>query len=186
MADFFNTLDRPVLAITDPADQNYVGWTHDPVSNVNQSTHSSGVLYGSRVMIRNPASVTSVTLFCSTGGLTLTSGQNFVGVYDSAGVQVGTSADQTTAWGTTGEKAAALVGGPFTVSGPFVWVVLVVNGLTPPRFGVASLFSVGTNAGLAAAETRFASQSSGHTVLPASVTPGSWLQDANAPWAALA
>jgi hypothetical protein len=185
VADFFNTLDRPQLPAPDSGDQGFLSWSNDPAANVNQTTQTAGVLYGTRLEIRRQMLVTSVVLFCSTQGATLTSGQNFVGLYTSAGVRIGVSADQTTPWGTTGVKTAALASGPFVVNPGYVWAVLVANGDTPPKFGVGSLFSVGVNAGLAAAGTRFASQASAQTALPASLTPGSWLQNANAPWAAI-
>lgn len=185
MADFFNTLDNPQRGHPDPDDHGFLSWSTDPATNVNQVTITAGVLYGTRLEIRRRISVTNVVLFCSTGGSTLTSSQNFAGLYDSDGAQIGVSADQTSAWGSSGVKTAALASGPFTVDPGFVWVVLVSNGSTPPRFAVGSTFSVGVNAGLAAAETRFASQGSSQTSLPATVTPGSWLADANAPWAAI-
>lgn len=186
MPDFFNTLDRPSRDdASEPDDHGYLAWALDPGSLVNQVTLTAGVLYGTRLEIRRTMSVTNVVLFCSTAGSTLTAGQNFVGLYDSSGTRIGVSADQTTAWGTSGVKIAALASGPFTVAAGYVWAVLVANGTTPPQFGTGSLFSVGANAGLAAAETRFASQGTTQTALPASLTPGSWLQNANAPWAAL-
>jgi hypothetical protein len=186
MADFFNTLDRPSRDdAAEPADHGYLAWALDPGSLVNQTTQTAGVLYGTRLEIRRTLTVTNVVLFCSTAGSTLTSGQNLVGLYNSSGTRIGVSADQTTAWGTSGVKTAALASGPFALSAGYVWVVLVTNGTTPPQFGTGSLFSVGANAGLTAAGTRFASQGTSQTSLPASITPGSWLQNANAPWAAL-
>lgn len=185
VADNFNTLDRAQLAVPDPDDQGFLAWSSDPATNVNQVTLSEGVLYGTRLEIRRRMAVTNCVLFCSTQGETLTADQNFVGLYDSAGTRIGVSADQAVAWATTGVKTAALASGPFVIDPGFVWVVVVSNGTTPPRFSVGSTFSVGVNAGLAAAETRFASQATGQTVLPATLTPGDWLQNANAPWAAI-
>lgn len=185
MADNFNVLDRPSRLPPDPTNHGFLAWTNDPAANVNQTTHSSGVLYGSRVEIRSVSPVTNIVVFCSTAGETLTADQNFIGLYNSAGTRVGVSAAQTTAWESTGVKTAAIAGGPISCAAGFYWVVLVANGTTRPKFGVGSLFSVGVNAGLAAAATRFASQATGQTTLPATLTPGSWLQDANAPWAAL-
>lgn len=185
MADNFNTCDRPSRLAPDGTDHGFLAWACDPASMVNQTTHTAGVLYGSRVDIRAATPVTNIVVFCSTAGETLTADQNLIGLYNSAGTRVGQSANQATAWESTGVKTAAIAGGPVACAAGFYWVVLVSNGTTRPKFGVGSLFSVGANAGLAAAATRFASQATGQTELPATLTPGSWLQDANAPWAAL-
>ena len=169
-----------------PADHGWHAWTHDPAANVNQSTHTAGVLYGSRIEVRERTLAAAVVLFCTTAGSTLTAGECFVGLQDAAGDLVAESADQAAAWASTGVKTATLVGGPYQIDPGTYRVVLVANGSTPPRFAAASLFSVGVNAGLSAAETRHGSQLTGLTALPATVDPADWLQDANAPWAALA
>lgn len=174
-----------VLPGPNPSDHGYLAWSSDPSTLVNQTSHTAGVVYGTRVDVRSSISVTNVVVFCTTAGATLTSGQCFAGLYNSAGSRVAVTATQHTAWASTGVKAMVLASGPFTLSPGFYWVALVANGTTPPKLGVGSLFSVGVNAGLAAAGTRFGSQLTGQTSLPASLTPSSWLQDANAPWVAL-
>jgi hypothetical protein len=73
-------------------------------------------------------------VYVVTAGSSLTSGQNFAALYDSSKNLVGITADQATAWGTTGEKVMALTT-PYVVTAPglfkgAMWSV----GTTPPAF----------------------------------------------------
>ena len=134
---------------------------------------TSGTVYLIRVpLYGGTATITNVIVAVQTAGSTLTTGQNFAGVYDSAGTKLGGTADQTTPWGSTGLKTMALTGGPFTTTSQFVYVVLVSNGTTPPAFArlgggsaLASLITLSS----AGSQMPFATNGTG-TALPASLT----------------
>lgn len=134
---------------------------------------STGVVYVVRIpLLGGAVAVTNILVGVQTGGSSLTSSQNFAGLYDNAGTKIGGTADQTSAWGSSGLKTMALVSGPFTTSAPFVYVVLVSNGTTPPAFArtgggalVASLSTLSSSS----SGMPFATNGTG-TALPGSLT----------------
>jgi len=96
---------------------------------------AGGVGYLAKIILTGaPISVTNVIYAIQTAGSTLTSGQCWIGLYDNTGTQIGVTADQTTNFGGTGVKTAALASGPFTGTWPFVYVAAVYNGTTGPAF----------------------------------------------------
>lgn len=158
------------------ADAGLLAWNYDVGLSSNSTAPTTNVVNLVRINIRQAISVTNVLIGVTTAGGTLTSGQNFVGLYNSAGTLIGTSADQTTAWGTTGLKTAALTGGPFALAaGTFVWAAIVSNtgATTPALFRTASLNAAGMNAGFAAATARWATNGTATTALAGTITPAS-------------
>lgn len=171
-----------------PSDLAYLAWTYDVGLASSASTPTTNVVNLYRVNIRQAISVTNVILGVATAGSGLTSGQNFVGLYNSAGTLIGTSADQTTPWGTSGLKTAALVGGPFALSaGTFVWVAVVSNTgtSTPNLFRTSAGNSTVMNAGFTAATARWATNGTATTALPGSITPASNVLAGVGYWAGL-
>jgi hypothetical protein len=155
-----------------PASQNYLGWTHDPALNTTNNNPTAGKFYVMKVPVPESISVTNVSYYVQTIGATLTSGQNFVGLLTSLGALIGTSADQTTNFGATGLKTAALTGGPFAITGGpsvYVWVVFLANGTTTPKFAAtgssANPDGDAMNAGLTASTARAANQGTAQTAL---------------------
>jgi len=169
------------------ADGAFLAWNYDLGVASNGSAPTTNVVNLIRVNVRQALSVTNVVLASTTAGTSLTSGQNFAGLYNSAGTLIGTSADQTTAWGTTGLKTAALVGGPFAVAAGFVWVAFVSNtgSTTPAFFRSASVAAAGLNGGFAAATARWATNGTATTALAGTVTPASNVLAGVGYWAAL-
>jgi hypothetical protein len=156
-----------------PADCNYLAWTYEPAVGVNNTALPVTVITLIRVNIRSPVSCTNIIGMIATAGVSLTSGQNFAGVYNSAGTQIGVTADQTTAWGSAGYQVMPLVGGPFALSAGFYWVALLANGTTGPAFvRSANQNTAFANNGLTAASARYATNGTG-TTLPGSITPAS-------------
>jgi hypothetical protein len=158
-----------------PSDAGMLAWNGDPaqISGAGGPTNNTVTLI--RVNVRQAILVTNVVVAVNSAGVGLTSGQNFAGLYNSAGTLIGTSADQTTPWGTTGLKVAALAGGPFAVPAGFLWVAVLSNtGTSTPQFTRYSspASTAVNNAGFAAAAARWATNGTG-TALPASITPGS-------------
>jgi len=170
-----------------PADLGLLAWTYDIGVSASGSAPASGVVNLIRVNIRQAISVTNVVLAVTTAGSGLTSGQNFAGLYNSAGTLIGTSADQSASWASSGLKTIALTGGPFALSaGTFVWVAIVSNGTTPPTlFRTGVLAAAPVNAGFAASTARYATNGTATTALAGSITPGSNVLAGTAYWAAL-
>ena len=166
-----------------PADFGLLAWNYDPGVASTSSTPTTNVINLVRINVRQAISVTNVVLAITQAGASLTSGQNFTGLYAgqtvgsyTAGGLIGTSADQTSAWGTSGFKTAALTGGPFTIpGGTFVWAVILSNtsSTTPQFFRTGNLAAAPMNGGLTAANSRWATNGTATTTLPGSVTPAS-------------
>lgn len=158
-----------------PAESNFIGWSFDPAdTQAGAGVSAAGALQLVRVKIPASVTVTNIVLHVAAAGVTLTSGQNFAGLYSGAGVLLGAgavTADQSTAWQSTGVKTM-----PLTVAqaatGPYVYVGWFANASgSTPSFARASSFSPGLiNTGLTAPNLRFATADTGlTTALPGSI-----------------
>lgn len=136
----------------------------------------SGTVHMQRIDVPYSILITSLhQAIVTTPGSGLTAGQNFAGLYNSAGTRIGVTADQSVAWTTTGEKNMALTA-PVLVTAGAYYVALLANGTTPPAFlRMAQSASVQdiVNHGLTAATARWATGPTAQTSLPASITMAS-------------
>jgi hypothetical protein len=175
------------------ADATYSAWAFDSILQSNAGTTrliTAGTLNLIGLMVRAPVTVASVDLFVVGAGGTLTSGQNLIGLYDSTGALRGSSADQTTPWGSTGFKGAAALtaqsAGSLTLASGLYWLALLGNGTTMPSFSAANqsanVDSRILNGEASAATARYATNGSGLTALPASFTPSSNTRQQIAAW----
>ena len=159
-----------------PNDSGYLAWSFDPmmVSGTGIAP-TSGVVNLVKVQVPQPISVTNVVLYVVTAGNTLTAGQSFAGIYNSAGTLVATTASQSSSWNSTGRKSMALTGGPFTLAPGYYWVAFFSNGTTAPAFGKNNnaLDATLYNGTTTAARNRFATNGTATTALAGSITPGS-------------
>lgn len=156
--------------IDGPALSSGVAWTMDPVRGGLVTTPSSGSLSISMVFVNYKVSISNLYLSVQTGGSGLTAGQNLVGMYDGNGTRVGISADQTAAWGSTGNKTAALTMTGSLEPGTY-WLAFLSVGTTPPKiYGGDNTIA---NIGIAVAPFRFSSLT-GQTSLPSSITLSSF------------
>lgn len=184
-------LQYPLTTVNDPsptpAKHNLITWTQDPRTlRSSGDTITGGVVYLAKVDIANRSTVVSnILVGVITAGATLTSGQNFVGLYNSSGTLLATSADQTTAWGTTGLKTAAIT--PQTLAVGSYYVAILSNGTTKPVFATGAGHGQDsiTNAGLTTATSAFLTSGTGLTALPASITLSSGSPNSGSRWAAL-
>jgi hypothetical protein len=92
---------------------------------------ASGTLYIQKTILRVPKTVTNITVDVTSGGNTLTSGQNLAGILGSTGTSLRNTADQSTAWATTGTKTMALTSTITLAPGVYYTAILSV-GTTPP------------------------------------------------------
>jgi len=172
-----------------PSDQNLIAWSYDPALPTNSTALStSGVVHLVKVVLRYAATITNVLYQINTIGSGLTASESFAGIYDSTGTLRGTSASQSTAWAaTTGLYTTALTASYSAPAGVY-FVAFVCNGTTGPALarlnGLAGASST-INAGLTAANYRFAINGTGNTTLPSSITLSSNTQEGVSYWAAL-
>lgn len=171
-----------------PQDAGFRAWNDDPARIGSSAVPASNTIQAIRVEVRAPMTITNVVLFQFTAGTGLTSSQCFAGLYNSSGVQIGVTADQSTAWGsgTSVFKTMALAGGPFVIGPGFYWVLAVQNGSSNLAWGrFQNQTATNANAGLSVANSRWATAGTG-TSLPGSFTPSSALtQTALEYWAGL-
>ena len=145
-----------------PSDYGYLAWAYDPVTTINSASPTAGKIYVIKCKAITALSISNIHLNVVTAGVGLTSGQNFAALYQGA-AKIGVSADQTTAWGSTGFKTIALSGGPYSVTAGMFQVVFWANASTStPAFTRGSATTV-TNGILSSANARFATADTGIT-----------------------
>lgn len=145
---------------------------------------TAGALYLAKIPIVGGTLVTNVYIKIATAASGLTTGQNFVGLYNSSGVRVATSADMTATIGTnTGVITCPMAAAYTTPASDYYYVAMFFNaGTTQPVLstyaGFATVttdvatFGSATTFGNTAAKYPFAVSSTGGntTALPASIT----------------
>lgn len=168
-----NRVDVTVSASgSNPAAVNgLLGWNFDPVSASANTQLNAGKIYLLELAVPSALTITNLVAYLNNAGSGLSAGQNFAGLYNAAGNQVGVTADLSGAWASGGNKAMPLTA-PYAAAAGIYYVALLANGTTPPSLIAASPSGQAANAGLSGAPWRFASKSGAATVLPASLTPG--------------
>jgi hypothetical protein len=168
-------------------DHGFVAWTADPGTISGSGFQlTAGQVYLSKIKIVNRATVVSNIVYnVAVAGTTLTSGQNFVGLYDATGARLALSADQTTNFGSTGAKTAALTAAQ-TLAVGYYYVAFLANGSgTVTNVSGGSGNTALANVGLTTATSRALNTAAGNTSLPTSITLGSQSTNIAVRWAAL-
>lgn len=129
---------------------------------------TAGLVHVTKVPIPRAMTITNVEFFLATAGSSLTSGQNFAALYSSAKTLLSATADQTTAWQSSGRKTMALTAAQAVAAG-HVYVAFFANGSTlptPSRIASSAII----NAGLSADNAHFATADTGRTTsMPSSL-----------------
>jgi hypothetical protein len=170
-----------------PVNHGFTGWTYDPTLAQNTSLLTNGTVYLSKIHIPDDVTVTKLYWWVTTAAVTATAGQNFVGLYSSAGTRLATT-NVDAAITSTGLKTTTITGVNLT-AGSFVWVAMVFNAATAPTIARATGsggLATAVNAGLTSGTYRFATNGTSQTSLPATITPGNNVAAGFAgPWAAV-
>lgn len=146
-----------------PSDHGLITYAYDPSSALNTIVITGGgLIYVVRVYVPKATNITNIHLFVTTAGNTLTSGQCLAGIYQD-NTLLGTTADQSTAWASTGFKTMAISGGPVAVAAGYVDIAFFGNGSTLPTLSRGSGQTGLHNANLSAANSRFATADNGRT-----------------------
>ncbi|MEZ0089939.1 hypothetical protein [Streptacidiphilus sp. EB129] len=167
------------LKNSDPvaSDSALAAWAFDPAGAAAAFLTTAGVLYLSKVILTQQQTLTNGLVSVTTAGGTLTAAENYLALFNSAGVQVAISADQTTAFATAGLITAAWTS-PLVNAAPGAYYVGVLcNGGTAITLASGSALKPGNvsvgNAGLATAASRFLTSGTSQTAMPSSVALGS-------------
>lgn len=168
-------VDGFALGEATPDAHNLVAWTYDPGMAVNNITLTGGTIYLAKLHIPRTVTVTKLYWWMSVAGVTPTAGQNFGGLYDSAGTRLATADADATVTATAGLQTLTISSTSLTAN-TFVWAALVFNAGTLPTIQYAS-GATGTttacNVGLTAATFRYATNGTSQTSLPTTRTPAS-------------
>jgi hypothetical protein len=127
-----------------------------------------------RINVRTPMVVNNIVFHVDTAGASLTANQNLCGIYSSAGtLLVSSPAGGLDSKVTSTGVITQALSGPQALGPGFYWVALLFNGTTPPTVASAANNLVNANTGLTAATYRWATNGTGTTALPATITPSS-------------
>lgn len=156
-----------------PQNQGFKAWSMDPAGcGGASSVATSGVLYLSGLYVPEPCAITGLWWYVSVVAATITSGQNFAGLYDSGGnllSSTGIDADIASIGIKTTAMALNLSAGMYWGA----WLFNATTGPQMPRAGGATGTSTFLNMGLTAATYRAASNGTARTAMPATLTPSS-------------
>lgn len=174
-----------------PVDHGLIAWSYDVAQAVNTATTSvsTGVLSLIKIRTSVPRTISSVLIYIATAGAGLTAGQCFAGLYKADGTLIATTADQATAWQSTGTKTMALTavsGQSLTLLPPGnYYIALLAVGTTMPTL-IRSSGQPALNVGLAAGAYRYCTYGSALTALPTALTMANQVSGSIATWAAVA
>lgn len=167
---------------TPPELNGVAAWNFDPINAATSLLASSGVTYLQKVILARSTLVTGIDLRIAVAGATVSTG--YVGIYDSTGARVGVSANQTTAWTTTGDKVIPLTA-PVTLPAGTYWVAFLTQATTIPRPSGSAIGGINFGVTVGAA-LRAGMFGTGLSALPATITLSSMTQNTLAvPWVGL-
>ena len=158
-----------------------VGWTYDPAGANQNLTVGTGQIIMAKLTLLTVTTINNILYSLATSGSGLTAGQNFVGIYNSAGTRIAVSADQTSNFGVAGEHTASVT--PVTVEPGDYYVVILMNGTGIPNLHASSSTGTSlTNVNLSVGSLRASLLSGPFTSLPATVTMSSQGGNAYVVW----
>lgn len=157
-----------------PSDHGYVTWDYANTAAVNSSATVNGTVHLFQVELRYATTLSKVAVNVATNGSGITANQNFLGVYDSGGTRrLVTAAGGIDAGLAASGALLANFTGSYAAPAGFYWIAIVSNATTPPQLARANGNISAANFGLVTATLRFATNGTGQTTLPASITPAS-------------
>lgn len=166
-----------VTGLWKPADSSLIGATFDPIFGGNQLALAVGRVSTGRVPLADTNTISTLEAYVFAAGVTLTG--CVAGVWSLAGVLLGQTADQSTAWTAAGLKSMPLTA-PVTVTGDVIVGLFLATAATAPifQFSNNSIPAI-LNRGLASPAYRGA-RVEGQSSLPASLP--ALTTESRAPW----
>lgn len=164
-----------------PHDHNLLAWAYDIASISASVGLSSGVIFLTRLRLPYAIPATNIVLDLATAGSGLTAGSNVAGLYDTAGNRLAQTADQSTAWASSGTKTMALTSSVGLAAG-HVYVALLSVGTTPISVRRCVTNSALASLGLSGAQLRWGTLLTGQTSLPATLTLSSMSATSTTTW----
>lgn len=159
-----------------PEDNGLYGASLCPWFSINPgSTVATGRICLARMKWSSSKTIQTLYTHVDTAGVTLTSGQNLMALYDGSGNLIAstTSADQSSAWTSTGVKTVTLGAAVTIARDPtgFIYGACLVKGTTPPIFRGMNCGTGYANIGMTGALAFGLDASTGNTSMPSTLTP---------------
>lgn len=166
-------------ALVSPATVSLVAWTMDPVTVAgNTGVLNPGVIFLITFWIGSPQTFTTIAYNVSTAGGTLTSTENFLGIYSigaTTASRVAVTSDQTTNFGTTGVREANFTSAYIGSAPGMYYAAVLCNGSTGVTLTGGSTAAPLANVNLSGGSLRLATYGTGETSLPTTLTLSSLL-----------
>lgn len=155
-----------------PTDHSLKAWTFDPATASTVQGVVSGTLYLSALYVHVDTVVTRLYYGAGTAANTPVASQNYIGIYNAAGTLVASASIDSTVTNANGPQYVT-VSSTTLVAGNY-WVGILQNAATPQQLvRSAPAFVSMANMGLSATSLRAATNGTGLTSLPSSITPSS-------------
>jgi hypothetical protein len=158
-----------------PADNGLLIVNYDPMLSSAGGVSSpvtAGTVYLLKVTCHRAMTVSTLRWAIGVAGAGASSG-SFIGIYNSAGTRLQTSADIAAGLTSIGPQSASITSQALA-AGSFYWIGIVVNlATTQPTFRSANTANSHINTPMTAANLRVCINGTGQTALPASITPSS-------------
>lgn len=166
------SLDVPqyLAGIPHPRAHGLAAWSFPPEQVASGKAGVAGTLYLAELFVPRPLAATKLAWGINTAGVSPVSGQSFVGLYDASGTRLASvgvdgRVTSTGAWLET--ISVALTPGSY-------WIAFLVNAATMPQIYRGGDLNAGLmNLNLGASMLRWATNGTGLTALPSSITPAS-------------
>jgi len=145
------------------SDYGYKAMAFDPGESSTTSTplSANGIIWFTRVAIRQRCLVSNIVLHIFTAGATLTSGQSMAALYNSSGTLLSATASTSTTWASSGTVTTALTSAQDCLPGLYD-VAFFSNGTTRPAM-LRSQCGTQGNLGLTSGDIRFGTADTGRT-----------------------
>lgn len=147
----------------------------DPALVANGQVLTAGWLWTVRCTLGRPTVLSRLWCLVNTAGVTLTSNQNFLALFDAAGARVGLTASLHTAFASAAVVSASMTA-PYAAAPGDYYIGVLANGGTGPSLLAGTALGVtgfGTAGNVGNRLRRFGLAGTGLTAMPASITPGS-------------
>ncbi|WP_328620734.1 hypothetical protein [Streptomyces sp. NBC_00354] len=159
-----------------PSDQNLLAWTGDPNDAGHVTAQSNAGVAGRITLVQIPIreQITWSNIWIGLSGLDAGASLTncYLGVYNSSGTLMGTTADISSSLMTSAIAKPLALASPFTAPPGFYYIAMLLNGTwaTNSLTFKATGAGISVNAGLSAGALRFSNILTGQTSLPSSLT----------------
>jgi hypothetical protein len=121
-----------------PADHGLIAWSFDPAASDRAAAYNftSGTARVVLIYVPQPATITNIHTYVQQAGTSMVSGQSFAALYEADDDLLRVTADQSSAWASTGEKIMPLAS-TYTLATPGYLKVVMWSVFSGTAVGLA-------------------------------------------------